>query len=127
MILLKVTVRLKNRKLFGFPKVLIEPQINYARLIANDFRALKTWERPTRILWQDWDLGLGKINRRIQKGDILLVRGKWYNIYILVVYDVISPEQDLNTGNLQSQWYEFQTIFTGVIWNKQTYKGSRIW
>lgn len=124
-ILVKLLVKLKNRKLFGFPNVLIEPSINYARLIANDFRALLTWEKGIKIIWQDWNLGLGKINKRVQKGDILLMRGKNYNIYILVVYDVISPEVNINTGQLQSQWYEFQTIFTGVIWNKQTYRGYR--
>ena len=127
MILLWIIVKLKNEKLPGFPKILIETQINYARLIANDIKALKTWDKSVKLVWEDWNLGLGKINRRIQKGDILLVRGKWYNIFILVVYDVISPETDINTGQLQSQWYSFQTIFTGVIWNKQTYRGSRIW
>lgn len=124
---LKLLVYLKNRKLLGFPRVLVEPQINYARLMAEDTKALITFGNKTKIIWQDWDLGLGKINRRIQQGDVLLVKGKWFNVYILVVIDTKPPEYDPNNKqSIKNNWYEFQSLFTGVIWNKMTYKDSRI-
>lgn len=95
--------------------------------MAEDTKALITFGNKTKIIWQDWDLGLGKINRRIQQGDVLLVKGKWFNVYILVVIDTKPPEYDPNNKqSIKNNWYEFQSLFTGVIWNKMTYKDSRI-
>jgi hypothetical protein len=92
----------------------------------SESRALLTWRPGIRIQWIDWNLGYGIINRRVQMGDVLMVKGRWNNIYILIVIDGKPEENNPNQPMRSKLNYHFQAIFSGVIWNRQTFGWSRI-
>ena len=123
---LRFLVFLKNLRRLPFPKVLLETQINYARTIINESRALLTWHKTIRLRWIDWNLGYGVINRRIEMGDVLLVKGRWNHIYILIVVGSHPEESNPNSPFKDKLNYHFHAIFSGVVWNRQTFGWSRI-
>jgi hypothetical protein len=69
-------------------------------------KMLLTWKREVKLKWTNWDLGLGICHYpKLTYGDVLLVRGKWNDVYALVVTE---------TNKAQ-----FRAQFVGVIWTNR--------
>lgn len=69
-------------------------------------RILLTWKSQVHIRWTNWDLGTGVCETPLLTlGDVLLVKGKWNDIYSLVV--------------METNGTQFRAQFAGVLWTNR--------